>query len=316
MGIAQFHWMGQGAMYRGASNGCDLGCCTGGKPPCLVETPHATVFPQGTGVAATFDLPLVFSMGEAIAAESRALQSRFDRRKEYRTGASSVINIARDGRWGRVAETYGECPALTGRTAIALNKALLGFRSPSNRTRPAVYKTIPVTRHFAAYAGPDRGRFQFDAQVGAEDLFLTHLAAWREMLDEGALPVVMSAISAVNGAPGIANEHLLNGERGRCYGFLTWHARSQTGGSAWPCSYCGGGVVCLPPHTCSSQMPLPPSLLPRSSPPATPVPWCSLKSPLPLPPPRRAPPPLGLLRLGPIRLRHLPGPDSLLGMGG
>ena len=41
---------------------------------------------------------------------------------DYRTGASSVINILKDGRWGRAPETYGECPVLTGDIAVAFNK--------------------------------------------------------------------------------------------------------------------------------------------------------------------------------------------------
>ena len=52
IGLAQFNFMGQGNIYRGASNGCDLNCCTGGKPPCIIDKPLATVFPQGTGLAA------------------------------------------------------------------------------------------------------------------------------------------------------------------------------------------------------------------------------------------------------------------------
>ena len=54
LGLAPFNYMGQGSLYRGASNGCDLNCCTGGKPPCVIDRPLTTVFPQGTGLAATF----------------------------------------------------------------------------------------------------------------------------------------------------------------------------------------------------------------------------------------------------------------------
>mmetsp|Transcript_6568 Transcript_6568/g.19772 ORF Transcript_6568/g.19772 Transcript_6568/m.19772 type:complete len:730 (-) Transcript_6568:100-2289(-) len=149
-------------------------------------------------------------MGSAIAAESRAMQSRAKRHFEYRTGASSVINIARDGRWGRLPETYGECPHLTSMMAVAFNKGLIGFPSLNSTTPPAVYKTVPVLRHFGAYAGPDHGRFRFDASVRMQDLYLTFLPAWRSLHLSGALPVVMSAISALNGAPGIADSFLLN----------------------------------------------------------------------------------------------------------
>lgn len=210
LGVAQFTYMGQGSIYRGASNGCDLNCCSGGKPPCIVDKPHATVFPQGTGFAASFDTELVFKSGVAISDESRAMQHRVPNRTvDYRSGASSVINIARDPRWGRVAETYGECPSLTAALAIAFNKGLLGFASATSTKAPKVLKTLPVIRHLGAYAGPESIRFSFDALVTEPDMALTYLPAWRKMVAAGALSGAMSAISALNGVPGIAHASLL-----------------------------------------------------------------------------------------------------------
>lgn len=210
LGIAQFSHLGQGSVYRGASNGCNLNCCTGGKPPCIFDRPYATVFPQGTGFAASFDTKLVFEAAVAIADESRSFQRYVSNRTvEYRSGASSVINIARDPRWGRVPETYGECPTLTGKLAVAFNKGLMGFASATSREPPSVLKLLPVMRHFAAYAGPERTRFSFNARVNEKDLELTYLPAWRRLVREGALVGVMSAISALNGVPGIAHRTLL-----------------------------------------------------------------------------------------------------------
>ena len=133
LGIPNFNYMGQGNVYRGASNGCDLNCCTcynqSNPGVCCVDY-KATVFPQGTGLAATFNAELAFAMGRVSADESRALQHNGPKGKakhvEYRTGASSVINILRDVRWGRAPETYGEDPWLTGEIASAFNKALMG----------------------------------------------------------------------------------------------------------------------------------------------------------------------------------------------
>ena len=99
-------------------------------PPgnCSLIDGVATQLPQGTGWASTFNLELAFRAGVAIADESMALNHHFDRKTvDYRTGASSVINIARDGRWGRTPETYGEDPFLTLEVATALNRALMGF---------------------------------------------------------------------------------------------------------------------------------------------------------------------------------------------
>ena len=223
LGIAQFTYMGQGSIYRGASNGCDLNCCSGGKPPyhhCVVDKPFATVFPQGTGFAASFDTELAFKSGVAISDESRALQHHVPNRTvDYRSGASSVINIARDPRWGRVPETYGECPSLTAALAIAFNKGLLGFSSSTSAQPPQVLKTLPVIRHLGAYAGPESTRFSFDALVTEPDMALTYLPAWRKMVAAGALAGAMSAISALNGVPGIAHASLLTGTLKDQWGF-------------------------------------------------------------------------------------------------
>ena len=131
---------------------------------------------------------------------------------DYRTGASSVINIMRDGRWGRAPETYGECPVLTGEIAVAFNKGLMGFLQRNATSRPTeAIKVLPVVRHFVAYAGPDGSRFQFNAVVSEDDLRLTFLPAWRRLAAEGALGGVMSAISALNSIPSAAHKSLLTG---------------------------------------------------------------------------------------------------------
>ena len=68
-----------------------------------------SVLPQGTGIAATWNKKLIFQSGIMVSDESMAIQYNYKNRStDYKTGASSVINIARDPRWGRVPETYGK----------------------------------------------------------------------------------------------------------------------------------------------------------------------------------------------------------------
>lgn len=225
LGVPQFNWMSQ-VVYRGAGNGCNLNCCTscppnsthaggggGGGDGCCTEG-NATQLPQGTGVAATWNAELAFALGVLASDESRGYQNGFPGGPEladYRTGASSVINILRDGRWGRAPETYGECPVLTGEIAVAFNKGLMGFvaLNASMRAFGGAIKVLPIVRHFVAYAGPDGGRFSFDAIVSEDDLRLTFLPAWRRLAAEGALGGVMSAISALNSIPSAAHKSLL-----------------------------------------------------------------------------------------------------------
>mmetsp|Transcript_23235 Transcript_23235/g.69683 ORF Transcript_23235/g.69683 Transcript_23235/m.69683 type:complete len:734 (-) Transcript_23235:164-2365(-) len=216
LGVPAFDWMSQGNVYRGVSNGCNMGCCScydGHNMSNCCTDGVGTQFPQGTGMAATFNLDLIFAAGDVAATESRAMQNGFRHRRvaDYRTGASSVINILRDGRWGRAPETYGECPTLTADVAVAFNKAIAGFatRNATARQYGDYFKVVGTVRHFVAYAGPDNGRFTFDATVSDDDLQLTYLPAWRALVDAGALGGVMSAISALNGVPSAAHKAML-----------------------------------------------------------------------------------------------------------
>jgi beta-glucosidase len=219
LGVPQFNWMSQGNAYRGASNGCTLNCCTScststAASPCCSEG-ASTQLPQGTGVAATWNADLVFAAGAAVGDESRGYANGFPggaQLADYRTGASSVINILRDGRWGRAPETYGECPVLTGEIAVAFNKGLMGFAQRNATSRPSeAIKVLPVVRHFVAYAGPDSSRFSFNAEVSEDDLRLTFLPAWRRRAAEGALRGGLIAISALNSIPSAAHKSLLTG---------------------------------------------------------------------------------------------------------
>ncbi|HEY3593496.1 MAG TPA: glycoside hydrolase family 3 N-terminal domain-containing protein [Polyangiaceae bacterium] len=82
-----------------------------------------TVFPQAIGLASTWDPDLVHRVATAISTEARAL---------YNTGNfgltlwSPVINMARDPRWGRTQEAYGEDPYLVSRMAVAYVKGIQG----------------------------------------------------------------------------------------------------------------------------------------------------------------------------------------------
>jgi beta-glucosidase-like glycosyl hydrolase len=213
LGVPQFNWMSGGNVYRGAPNGCDLNCCTAcpsGAGGCCTDG-FATQLPQGTGIAAAFNVDLAFALGRTAGRESRGIQNgRNPRLVDYRTAASSVINILRDGRWGRAPETYGECPFLTAETAIAFNQGVMGFVS-RGAPPPDYVMVVPTLRHFVAYAGPDSGRFNFDALVSEDDLRLTYLPAWRRLASTGAMGGVMSAISSLNSIPSAAHTSLLSG---------------------------------------------------------------------------------------------------------
>ncbi|CAF0851194.1 unnamed protein product [Adineta steineri] len=206
LNIRGYSWMGQGYVYRSASNGCNINCYSS------VIDGNVSVLPQGTGIASTWNKNLIFQSGIMISDESMAIQYNYKNKSiDYKTGASSVINIARDPRWGRVPETYGECPILTGEIAVAFNKGIMGYaKLEDTELEYGIYKVIPVMRHFVDYDGPDDGRFSFNAIISDNDLRTTYLPVWKKLIDEKAIVGVMSSISAVNGIPSAANKYLLN----------------------------------------------------------------------------------------------------------
>jgi len=97
----------------------------------------ATAFPQAIGLAASWNLQLMKNVAGAIAKETRT--------RGIRQVLSPVVNIARDVRWGRVEETYGEDPFLTAQMAVA-------FVSEFEKIG-----VITTPKHFVANVG-DGGR--------------------------------------------------------------------------------------------------------------------------------------------------------------
>ena len=82
----------------------------------------AVQFPQAIGLGATFDADLLERIGDHIRAEMLAVGARH--------ALSPVLDVARDPRWGRVEETYGEDPVLAGTLGTALRQG-----HPEHRAR-------------------------------------------------------------------------------------------------------------------------------------------------------------------------------------
>ena len=125
--------------------------------------PGATAFPQAIGLAATWDPALVGEVAGAVAAETRS--------RGIRQVLSPVVNIARDVRWGRVEETYGEDPVLTSKMAVAFVRA---FEERG---------VVATPKHFVANVGAG-GRDSYPIPDGERALrevdFPPFLAAIRE----------------------------------------------------------------------------------------------------------------------------------------
>ena len=166
----------------------------------------ATVFPQNIGISATFDLPLVSKIGEAVSTEARAkfnMQSTLGDRDIYKglTFWAPNVNIFRDPRWGRGQETYGEDPYLTARMGVAYVRGIQGSGK--------YLRAAACAKHFAVHSGPEKLRHEFDAEVSEKDLRETYLAAFEALVKEAKVEAVMGAYNRFRGEPCCGSKLLL-----------------------------------------------------------------------------------------------------------
>jgi beta-glucosidase len=170
----------------------------------------ATVFPEPVGLAATFDVPLVSDLASAIGTEGRAKHNKAVRegRRDILEGLdfwAPNINIARDPRWGRGQETYGEDPFLTARMAVAFVTGIQGDDAK-------YLQAISTPKHFAVHSGPEPTRHTRNVEVSKHDMQDTYLPAFRAAVVEGKAGSVMCAYNRVNGEPACANSYLLENQ--------------------------------------------------------------------------------------------------------
>ena len=177
-----------------------------------------TVFPQAIGLAATWDADLVFQVASAISDEARGRWNELDKgKKQYAlysdllTLWSPTINMARDPRWGRTAETYGEDPYLTSRFAVAFIKGLQG-------NNPAYIKVVACPKHLAANNEEDN-RLAANAVISEKALQEYYLPAFKSSVIEGKVQSIMSAYNKVNWVPSTASRWLLTDVLRKDWGF-------------------------------------------------------------------------------------------------
>jgi beta-glucosidase len=123
----------------------------------------ATVFPQAIGLASTWDETLVGEVADVIRRQLVAVGARHT--------LAPVLDIARDPRWGRVEETYGEDPYLVGRMGVAYVRAIqaAGPPGPSGRLSGEL-SVIATGKHFLAYGLPEGGMNHAPVQLGPREL--------------------------------------------------------------------------------------------------------------------------------------------------
>lgn len=155
---------------------------------------YRTVFPIPLGQAASWNPELIEQAASVAAAEARSQGVNWT--------FAPMVDVARDPRWGRVAETLGEDPRLTCELAAAMVR---GFQQERDGR---VHGLIACAKHFAAYGLAEGGRDYNRASLSIADLHNIHLPPFAASFNVGCR-TVMTTFSEINGVPGTAHAYLL-----------------------------------------------------------------------------------------------------------
>lgn len=150
---------------------------------------RSTNFPSSISLGATWDRDLLTRIGTVIAAEARAIG--------YTSIYAPLLDLARDPRWGRVVETYGEDPYHVAELGIRMARALQAGGVTSS------------PKHFAVYSEPKGGRdgaARTDPHVAPREMELLHLRPWERIVKEVGIRGLMSSYNDYDGVP-ISGSH-------------------------------------------------------------------------------------------------------------
>jgi beta-xylosidase len=168
--------------------------------------PEGTSFPQPIGLAATFDPELVERLYAMTAGEARA--------RGTHQALTPVVDVARDPRWGRVEETFGEDPHLVARMGVA---AVRGFQGDA--TFGDKRHIIATMKHFAAHGQPESGMNCAPAVASPRVLREVFLSTFKAAIQEGGALSVMASYNEIDGVPSHANRWLLGEVLRKEWGF-------------------------------------------------------------------------------------------------
>ncbi|HYD54616.1 MAG TPA: glycoside hydrolase family 3 N-terminal domain-containing protein, partial [Gemmatimonadaceae bacterium] len=155
-----------------------------------------TSFPQPIGLAGTFNPTLVEALYAMTAAEARV--------RGTHQALTPVVDVARDPRWGRVEETFGEDPHLVSRMGVA---AVRGFQG-DGRFRDGKH-VIATLKHFVAHGQPEAGQNCGPANVSMRELREVFLPPFKAAVQEAGVGSLMASYNEVDGVPSHANRWLL-----------------------------------------------------------------------------------------------------------
>ena len=166
----------------------------------------ATSYPQPIGLASTFNTELVEEIYAAIAEDTRA--------RGAHQALTPVVDVARDPRWGRVEETFGEDPFLVAQMGIAAVHGLQGHGSFADNKR-----VIATLKHFAAHGQPESGSNCGPGNFSERILRDTFLYPFKEAIQKANALSIMPSYNEIDGVPSHANKWLLQDVLRKEWGF-------------------------------------------------------------------------------------------------
>jgi beta-glucosidase len=164
-----------------------------------------TVFPAPINLAATWNPDLAMRTGAAIAGEMRAAGVHMV--------LAPVVDVAREPRWGRVEEDFGEDPYLTGKLGLAYVKGAQGDSLSSD------HSVIAEPKHFVGHGSPESGLNTSPAHIGERELRTIMLKSFEPSIRDGHAMGVMAAYHEIDGVPVAADPALLTGVLRNEWGF-------------------------------------------------------------------------------------------------
>lgn len=153
----------------------------------------ATCFPQAIGLASTWEPQLIEAMTTVVRTQMRAVGAHHS--------LAPVLDVARDPRWGRTEETFGEDPYLISRIGVAYVKGLQG--------PDLAHGVVATGKHFLGYGASEGGMNWAPAHIPRRELLEVYLAPFAAAIKEAGLASIMNAYNEIDGVPVGASKELL-----------------------------------------------------------------------------------------------------------
>ena len=171
-----------------------------GIPPLLhveavtgVTSPGGTTFPSAIGLGATFNPETIFDMADTARQQMLAVG--------YRHALSPVMDVARDPRWGRTGETYGEDPTLCAALSVAFTKGLQGKTLKDG--------AIATGKHFLGYGLGDGGLNMASNPIPPRELREVYAKPFQAAITDADLRGVMNSYGTIDGEMIIGSFHIM-----------------------------------------------------------------------------------------------------------